>query len=69
MRDADHRVARYRNEVEKNRSGQCPGTGKPAYRIVLYTDSIIGNSVASQTAHMTIQKHAPDERSSIGEVA
>ena len=61
MRDADHRVARYRNEVEKNRSGQCPGTGKPAYRIVLNTNSIIGNSVASsKDSNDDSTKHAPD---------
>ena len=39
-------------------------------RIVLNTISIIGNSVASLTDSMTIQKrHAPDERSLFGEVA
>ena len=47
MRDATHRVARYKHAVETNRSGQCPGTGIPVYRIVLNTNSIIGNSVAS----------------------
>ena len=47
MRDVNHRVARYKDVVEKDRSGRCPGTGNTVYRIVLNTNSIIGNSVAS----------------------